>query len=388
MKLEFYNCPKPEELNPTLLPKDVAFLSYVPDFKFLEDFARAYENFKNILVIGHGGSITSFYGFYNALKPFAIKPAYFLNSVDPVYISELKSVLKKEDTLVVCISKSGDNITLLEMFSQFLDYTSVVITGKASPLRAMAEKLKIKVITHPPIGGRYTGLTEIALLPALLTGLDAEAIYQGAEKIYQNYSSNNLAWKAASVFYELEKKGYADVFMPFYSHSLFFMSNLIVQLCHESFGKAGKGQTYFAHEAPESQHHTNQRFFGGPKNICGFFTSVEHYDQALSAVYPPHTHSVQIKGHALFDINKIPLAESLRAELLGTMEDARINSIPLVHLSVFAVTPDEIGQLTAFWQLYAVYSSILRGVDPFDQPQVENSKKISFNKRLQFKGLL
>ena len=388
MKLEFYNCPPPSDFNPAILPPSPQFLSYVPDFKFLEDFARAHEKYKNVLVIGHGGSITSFYGYYNALKSFTNKHAYFLNTVDPDYIAELKTELKKEDTLVVCISKSGDNITLLEMFSQFMDYPGVVITGKASALRAMAEKLGLKVITHPPIGGRYTGLTEIALLPAILCGLDAEEIFQRAEKTYQNYASENLAWKAASVFYQLEQQGYVDVFMPFYTHGLFYMSSLIIQLCHESFGKNGKGQTYFAHEAPESQHHTNQRFFGGAKNICGFFTSVEHFEHELFAFYPPQTHSVQIKGRALFDINKIPLNESLRAELLGTLEDARISSIPLAHLSLSSITPAEVGEFTAFWQLFAVYSSVLRGVDPFDQPQVENSKKISFNKRLQYKGLL
>ena len=75
-------------------------------------------------------------------------------------------------------------------------------------------------------------------------------------------------------------------------------------------------------------------------------------------------------------------------EAQGTMEDARISGIPLLHLSVAGFTADEIGQLLAFWQLYAVYSSVLRGVNPFDQPQVENSKNISFDKRLGYKGLL
>ena len=75
-------------------------------------------------------------------------------------------------------------------------------------------------------------------------------------------------------------------------------------------------------------------------------------------------------------------------ELTATLEDAKINSIPVAHLSISGFGAEEIGLLMAFWQLYAVYSSILRQVDPFDQPQVENSKNISFNKRLAFKGLL
>jgi glucose-6-phosphate isomerase len=104
--------------------------------------------------------------------------------------------------------------------------------------------------------------------------------------------------------------------------------------------------------------------------------------------YPLSVHSVQIKGRNLFDINKIPLGQALEFELLGTMEDARINGIPLAHMSISGFSAEEIGQVTAFWQLYAIYSSVLRQVDPFDQPQVESSKRISFNKRLQYKGLL
>jgi glucose-6-phosphate isomerase len=252
----------------------------------------------------------------------------------------------------------------------------------------MGEKLNAKVVMHPNIGGRYTGLTEVALIPAVLVGLDAEELYKGAENFYNQYEKDNLAFKAASILYQLEQKGFVDVFMPFYSHNLFSMGSVIVQLCHESFGKDGKGQTYFAHEAPESQHHTNQRFFGGEKNIAGFFTSVENFVHYQATNLPAQLHSVQLKGRALFDINKIPLQNSMRFELEGTLEDARIQGIPLIHLSLSSFTANEIGGLLAFWQLFAVYSSVLRGVDPFNQPQVEASKNISFNKRLSYKGLL
>jgi glucose-6-phosphate isomerase len=271
---------------------------------------------------------------------------------------------------------------------QFTEYPWLVITGKSSPFREVGEKLKAKIIFHPPIGGRYTGLTEVSLIPAAILGLDAKALYEGAKEFYYLYDKENLAWKAASVFYQLEQKGFADVFMPIYSHNLFSLSNLIVQLCHESFGKNGKGQTYLAAEAPESQHHTNQRFFGGQKNICGFFINSDSVLHPTITNYPPLIHSVQIKGHVLFDINKISLEKSLEFELQGTLEDARINGIPTAHFSISGYSPREIGAFIAFWQLFAVYSSVLRGVNPFDQPQVENSKTISFDKRLQYKGLL
>jgi glucose-6-phosphate isomerase len=395
MKLEFYNCPKPEEIDSRFrgndkqgLPDTPGFVNYEPDFELIKKLTDEYQKYPNILIIGHGGSITSFYGIYNALKEQAKKRAYFLSTVDPDYIFELKKEVKPENTLVVAISKSGENTTQIEMLMQFADYPLLFITGKSSPLRAIGEKLGAKIILHPDIGGRYTGLTEVALVPAAICGLEAKKIYEGARVFYGQYQKDNLAWMAASVLYQLEQKGYVDVFMPFYAHNLFPMSAIIVQLCHESFGKDGKGQTYFAHEAPESQHHTNQRFFGGRKNICGFFTTVETFLHPTVNVFPAAVHSVQIKGRALFDINKIPLEKSMQFEAQGTMEDARISGIPLLHLTVAGFSALEVGQLLAFWQLYAVYASVLRNVNPFDQPQVENSKNISFDKRLGYKGLL
>ena len=67
MKLEFYNCPTAENIESVKLPEGVEFLSYRPDFEMMKKMAEGYKHYHNILVLGHGGSITSFYGMYNAL---------------------------------------------------------------------------------------------------------------------------------------------------------------------------------------------------------------------------------------------------------------------------------------------------------------------------------
>ncbi len=389
MTLNFYNTPEAQKFDTKILPKSrPVFLGYKPDFELLEKLKTEYSLYENILVVAHGGSINPLFGLYNALKYQATKKVYFLNTVDPDYISELKNTLPKEKTLVLPVSKSGENTTQLEETFAFLDYKILVVTGKASPLKAVAEKMNWPMVEHPPIGGRYTGLTEVNLIAAAICGIDTKSLYEGGLEIYREYEKDNLAWKASSILFLLEQKGYADVLMFFYSHFLFPSSFGIVQLCHESFGKNGKGQSYFAHEGPEVQHHTTQRYYGGQKNIAGFFITVNKFLNNLNTEYPTETHSVQIKGRHLFDISKIPLSEGLNAEALANVEDSRIRGIPAVHMQLSDFSPKEIGRFTAFWQLFAVYSSLLREVDPFDQPEVENSKKISFTKRLQFKGLL
>jgi glucose-6-phosphate isomerase len=387
MNLTFHNCPEPGSIRDLKLPSSPEFLSYLPNWQEMEKLKEKYSHLSNILVIGHGGSINTVFAFCQPLVTKLKKRLFYLWTTDPDYIAELKQELKPQNTLVIAISKSGENVTQLEALSQFLGFPLLFLTGENSALRSIGEKVKAEIVMHPTIGGRYTSFTEIALLPALLAGLDTKAIMEGGRKIHALFAQDNLAFKLASVMFQLEDKGFVDVFMPFYSHYLYNTSALIVQLCHESFGKAGKGQTYFAHEAPESQHHTNQRFFGGRKNICGIFFGVD-FQNHTEAQYPPATHSVSLKNRHLADINHVPLSDSMRFEMESTLEDARINSIPCVKFDAGIINEAYLGEFVAFWQLYAVFSSILRGVDPFDQPQVENSKKISFNKRLQFKGLL
>ncbi len=386
MNIQYSNCPDPYPIDAKTLPQAPAFLSYQPNFAKMETIAAKYTDTKQIIVIGHGGSITSFAGMYYALQESATKQAHIISTVDPDAITAVKKIASPVDTLVIAISKSGETTTQIEALMQFLDYPLLFVTGSMGPLMNIAEKLGAEVVQHPPIGGRYTGMTEVALLPALLCGLDVYGMFESAKAEYARYEQENDAYQAATILYQLEDQGTVDVFMPVYDAHLFPLTNLIVQLCHESFGKAGKGQTYFAHEAPESQHHTNQRFFGGRKNIAGWFMSTEKPLQPIETRIPESIQSITMKDHTLGALNNIPLHTALEFEREGTIEDAQIHGLPVIDQRIEMRSPYEIGKLIAFWQLYAVYASVLRQVDPFDQPQVENSKKISFSKRLGYKG--
>jgi len=388
MNLEYFNCPAPQPLDPGVLPEPAEFLKYVPDFANIERIAAKYQTLRNLLVIGNGGSINSFIALHGALKGKSTKNVFILSTVDPDYIDELKRKLSANDTLVLSISKSGENTTQLESTAQFAGYPMLIITGQGSPFYDVGRKLGAQIIEHPYIGGRFTGFTEVALLPAALCGLDAQALYKGGREEHELYQQDNQAWKAASILWQLEQKGVSDVFTPIYSHYLAAAGPLITQLCHESFGKDGKGQTYITVEGPEWQHHTTQRFFGRSGNAAACFVSVENFLHPTATHLSPALHSLKFKGQPLVTLDKIPLEKALSFEWEANLEDAKIHNIPSLHLSLTGFAETEIGRFIAFWQLYAVYGSVLRGVNPFDQPEVEASKRMSFDKRLQFKGLL
>ncbi|MBP9686200.1 MAG: hypothetical protein KBD66_00165 [Candidatus Doudnabacteria bacterium] len=387
MNIEFYNCPSPEQFETKILPKEKPlFVEYRPDFALIDMIAREYGHYSNVLVIGHGGSVSAFAGIFGALKEQATKQAYILDTVDADYIHALRQKLTPENTVVIACSKSGQTVTQLEALSSFMSFPLVCITESASSLGQVAQKMSARVVPHPPIGGRFTGLTEVALIPAALCGFDVAALYAGGAEVLRQYDGGGLAWKAASVLWQLEQKGYVDVFVPVYSKYLYALSELITQLCHESFGKAGKGQTYVAAEAPESQHHMNQRFFGGRKNMAGWFISSGQRHGEDRTVFPTQVHRVVVRGRHAADLSGVSLGNAMRAELEATMEDGRMRGIPLAHISLSSVSEKTLGACIAFFELYAVYSSLLRDVDPFDQPQVEASKELSLNKRLAVNG--
>jgi glucose-6-phosphate isomerase len=370
-----------------------AFDGYKEDIDSLSKALKKYMKYDNVIVIGNGGSNSSFRAFHSALVPLGEdKRMFILTTMEPDLLKQLKDVFPKRNTLVMAISKSGNTIGVIEALFAFKGYRTVVITTPGSgALSAIAGKLGFDIIPHPAIGGRYSGITASAYAPALLFGIDIKGIDDGAKSMYKQCRPSvsidkNPALQLAASLYLLDQKGYDEIFCPVYSSNLRGFQNFVMQMIHESSGKKGRGQTIFCSEAPDSQHHTNQRFFGGKKNILGLFIEVESQDDMQSKVeVPKELRRVKIRDGKLGDINNVSYEKALQFELKGTYKDAVKKRIPVARLSLDRITPFSVGEMLAFWHYVAVYSSWLRDVDPFDQPQVEASKEISWQLRKGYK---
>ena len=349
-----------------------------PVFDFREDLdaikekISPYLKYKKIIVIGNGGSITSLEAYYRALSP--QKKVYFLSTMEPRLLKELKAKCSKEETLVIPISKSGLNLGPIESLLAFDGYPTLVITNpEEGALKDIAKIRNWEIIPHPAIGGRYSGGTATAIVPALLCGLNAEKILAG---LYLGYKQKDLAYSLASALYGLEQKGINEIYLPIYGNYLIGFLNLIVQLMHESVCKNGKGQTFYGAFSPESQHHTNQRFLGGKKTVAAVFF-IYNQPKDLKISVPDELKNIQIRGEKLDFIDGIAYQDSLLSEYLGTKQDADKKGIANFTIELPEINESEVGQLLGFWQLVAFYSSSLRGVNPFDQPAVEDSKAIT-----------
>ncbi len=358
------------------------FVSYAPNFEVIEFIKNQYDHYTNLIIIGNGGSINGFVGLYGALKDKSTKNVYFVSTVDPDYIAEIKAKTTPENSLVITISKSGQTISQIEATKQFTKYKLLAITDKNSALGQLITLFGGEIVEHPAnIGGRFTGLTEVALIPASLCGFDIKEIYRGGSEVLSKFNEDNPAFHAASVVYELENKGYVDVFAPIYNHYVASFGPIITQLNHETYGKNSLGQTWLTMEAPESQHHTNQRYFGGRPNMIGFFTSVENANHDIPLDFLEEEKQISIHGQTIGNYNAWSLNKSLHAELVGSVTDAQNKKMPVITLALPDRKEESLGKLMAFWEMFAVYSAELRGEEPLDQPAVETSKDISAQAR-------
>lgn len=361
------------------------------DANAIKKFAKKYSAFKNILIAGNGGAINSFKAFYSALAKYRTdKNVEILNTIEPDHLNDIKSNYSVKDTLLVVISKSGTNPTPLEILFVLKDYQKVfVCTEGSNALCELAKREKIDYLTYPSVShypsldDRHTGLTASGLFPAALVGIDIADLYSGAEEMYKKCSSTialskNPALQLATAFYLLEKKGFVEIFCPVYSTKIASFLPLLTQFMHETVCKNETGQSFFGGVAPESQHHTNQRLFGGRKNIIAFFITTGQQDVKTQINIPGGLKNIPLRESTLGVFDKIPCSALLDFEFKGTVHDAVEKKIPAIHLNLAEVSPRSVGQLVALFQYVAVYSAYLRNVNPFGQPQVERSKEITF----------
>jgi glucose-6-phosphate isomerase len=370
------------------------FARWTPDLAEVEMQAAPYRRFRNVILIGSGGARTSFNAFYRALGSPAGPRFEFLTTVDPDRICELKSRHSPSDTLVLAVSKSGTNTTVLEALFAFGSYTTVVVTSdNGNVLQQVAKLYGWDCVYYPPetdfpfLDDRCTGLTASGLFPAAIAGIDVAGLFRGGKAMYDLCAPSvpaeeNPALRLAAGLWLLDKQGFTEVFTAVYSSRLSGFLPLLTQLIHETSCKEGKGQTLFGDEGPECQHHTNQRFFGGRKNVLGMFLTAGCDERASElVVVPEELQSLPLRTGVLGDLAGVPYSKSLHYEYEGTVQDALKSGIPVVDVRLDRVSPQSVGELLALAQYLAFYSATLREVVAFGQPQVEKSKEISFELR-------
>lgn len=368
--------------------REPKFVKHEPDIEAIKEAVESEHDYENLVVIGNGGSITSFRAYLYAFFPEVDVDVRLVTTMDPDYLNRLSRELDPEKTLVMPISKSGDTTGVIESLLFFMDrdFPAFAVTSdNDGALKQIVEREDLNWIEHPDVCGRFSGATETALVPAAFAGMPIGEIRKGAEQMCEKLSPENQynpALNVASALYDAEQKGYENVFAGFYSTRMFGFKPLFIQLMHETVGKQGEGQFIGGDHGPEFQHHTNQRIFGGKQNVLPVFFRTENHEES-EIIVPDELDDVQIRGRDLSGLDSRTLQESLTAEYLGVKEALDEEDMPNITLTFTELSHEAAGKLVAFLQYVAVYSAWLRDVDPFNQPDVEKSKKLGFKHRFR-----
>ena len=374
------------------------------DLETIRDTARQLaDRAGDIVILGTGGSslggqtLAQLAGFavpgVGSLRP--PPRLHFIDNLDAHTYAELLARLPHATTRFVAISKSGGTAeTLMQTIAAlsalkdaglqtripdlFLGISEPAKSGKKNGLRDLLGKFRVPMLDHDPgVGGRYSALNNVGLLPAAMLGLDVGAIREGAGLALAPVLSKKPAAQvpaalgAALSIALAESKGKSISVLLAYCDRLQRLTHWYVQLWAESLGKEGKGTTPLAALGPVDQHSQLQLFIAGPRDKLFTIVTVGATGQGPRI----DGELAKLAGEPGFSGKTI--GDLVAAEGRATAETLVKNGCPVRTIHIDRLDEESLGELMMHFMLETIIAAHLLGIDAFDQPAVEEGKVLA-----------
>jgi glucose-6-phosphate isomerase len=334
-------------------------------YSYSKKLTNKHKKFSNIRVIGMGGSILGSEAIYDFLKKKIKKKLTFVNNLN----SNADYFQDKNVNLNLIISKSGNTLETIANTNTLIKNkdTNIIITeNKDSYLSNLASKLKADIVEHKNyIGGRYSVLSEVGMLPAELMNLNERKFKQFNNLIKSKTFVNNLTNNVAATLNLIKGGKYTSIILNYdeQSENLF---KWYQQLIAESLGKKSKGLLPFVSSMPKDNHSLMQLYLDGPKK--SFYTFFNVLDNRLIKINRNILNSHKYLKNK--SIEKIKQSQMLATEKVFTSK-----KIPFRSFRVLKRDEKSLGELFCFFILETILLGRALNVNPFDQPSVELIKK-------------
>ena len=320
----------------------------------------------NFKIIGMGGSILGTEAIYRFLNHKVKKKFIFINNLNSVVD---KKKLKSKATNII-ISKSGNTLETILNSNLIINKKNknVFITeNKNSYLQNLAQKLKAEIFEHKNyIGGRYSVLSEVGMLPAEIMGLKEKNFKRYNFLIKNKKFLNQLIINVSSIL-KFIKQGKFNSILLNYDKSSENLFKWYQQLVSESLGKKSKGILPIISSMPKDNHSLLQLYLDGPKNnFFTFFFVNENNSEKINK-------SLLLKSHRYLhnkSLNKIIYSQKIATENVFNKKN-----IPFRSFEIKKRSEQSIGELFCFFTLETILLGRALNVNPFDQPSVELIKK-------------
>ena len=364
------------------------------DLAALKPHAERFAKFEHVVVMGSGGSSLSGKTLV-ALKDQGFGPLkgrpklWFMDNIDPASFAALIERLPLGRTGFIPISKSGGTP---ETIAAFLTLTAALQAkaGKAAlasnvlaiteatdnPLRRLATQMGCTILDHDPkVGGRFSALSLVGMLPAMIAGLDCAAVRAGAASVLDPVLAANdvtgiapAIGAALSVWLAREKGINITVLMP-YVDRLNVFAFWYRQIWAESLGKDGNGTTPAVALGTVDQHSQVQLYLGGPADKLFTFLIQDTAGQGAALQAGGNKALDYLAGHTMGDL----LLAEADATAATTVKAGR----PTRIIRVAEVDERTIGALMMHFILETIFAAHLWKIDAFDQPAVEDAKVLA-----------
>ncbi len=384
-----------------------AFLGWVdlPIDYDKEEFARIKKAAKKIkdtcdvlIVIGIGGSYLGARAaiefvnspIYNNLKKDTPEIYFAGNTISATAMQEVLSVCEGKDVCVNVISKSGTTTEPAIAFRIFREYIEkkygeegakerifVTTDAKKGKLKELADEKGYETFVVPDdVGGRFSVLTAVGLLPIACAGIDIDAMMEGARTARATYQSDDIAkndcYRYAAIRNVLYQKGKAIEILVGYESALTMTAEWWKQLYGESEGKEHKGIFPASAIFSTDLHSMGQFIQDGTRNL--FETVIDIQSTKLETIVPHDPKNLDglnfLAGKSMQDVNRTAFLATVIAHYDG--------GVPNIVLELDARSAFDFGYLVYFFELACGISGYTLGINPFNQPGVEDYKNNMF----------
>lgn len=355
------------------------------------------ENFSTQIVIGIGGSSLGARAVLESWHATPTVETHFSENIDPESFLSLMESLDLASTVFVVVSKSGTTIETMAKFwiawSQVVDEVGedaagahfIAITDpEKGAMRPIAESYGFTTFEVPPnVGGRFSVLTSVGLVPLAISGYPIESLLDGAatarEHFLEHSIADNAILRSASDHFELLKTGHSVTVMMVYADRMVGLSEWFAQLWGESLGKAvdrtgatvNTGLTPIRALGVVDQHSQVQLYVEGPTDKHIVFVETQRFRRDVSVpggdAFP----------QALRHLQGRSLSEILAAEATGTRKALEAAERPTTRWVFDEISPTNVGYFLMAWEITTGLVGELLNIDAYNQPGVELGKKIA-----------
>ncbi len=344
-------------------------------FKVIDTFSNKYQfsydkkkisklrKYKSISIFGLGGSSLCIKAIYDFLRLKIKKKVYFYDNLD---VTVSKTV--KNKNLDIIISKSGSTLETIVNQNIFSNGEKLFITeNKKSYLMDLALKLKSEIVEHRNfVGGRYSALSEVGMLPAELLGLKS-AKFKKFDNLIKNKIFTSTLINNVDMMYKFYLSGKTNSVILNFDKSLISLIEWYQQLLSESLGKKGKGFFPIISNLPKDNHSLMQLYLDGNKN--NFFTIFDVIDQK----------GQKIKNKKLLSGYNFLKNKNVKSVMIAQKDAVKRvfkrKALKFRNFEIFNKDEESLGIIFTYFMLETILLGKLMKLNPFDQPAVESIKK-------------